>query len=208
MAWLGARRAKWLLVVFVVVVPFLRVLWSKLKLDPLANSLIGIGDLMAYGALAAIWHHRRPEAMLRFVAKSVVFGRFLAVLAVGGTAWMGLIVTVPLRMTVVGLAVAYLLLSLCFEGQTSPPGPLSETERGSFVFRILNLRWVAWVGTISYSLYLWQQPFLHKHSDSVEWWQQFPVNLVLAVVAAVGSFFLVEQPFLKLKGRLTWRHVS
>ena len=213
LASLGARRAKWLLVVFVVVVPFLRVLWYKLKLDPLANSLIGIGDLMAYGALAAIWHHRRPEAMLRFVAKSVVFGRFLAVLAVGGvlalrTAELWLIVTVPLGMTVVGLAVAYLLLSLCFEGQTSPPGPLSETERGSFVFRILNLRWVAWVGTISYSLYLWQQPFLHKHSDSAEWWQQFPVNLVLAIVAAVGSFYLVEQPFLKLKGRLTWRHVS
>ncbi len=202
LAWLGVRRARWLLVAFAVILPALRVLWYKLKLDPLANSLIGIGDLMAYGALAAIWHHRRPEAMLRIVGRYRSMGRMVAVIGIGGvlalrTAELWPIVTVPLGMTVVGLAVAYLLLSVCFVGRSE-----------SIVFRLLNLRWVAWVGTISYSLYLWQQPFLHKHSDSAEWWQQFPVNLGLAIVAAVGSFNLVERPFLKLKKRSMWRHVT
>ena len=196
LARLGVRRAKWLLIAFVVILPALRVAWYKWKLDPLANSLIGIGDLMAYGAIAAIWRHRRPEAMLRFVANRATLGRILAVMAVGGvlalrTAELWPIVTVPLGMTVVGLAVAYLLLSVSF-----------DAEQKSSPFRLLNIRLIAWVGTISYSLYLWQQPFLHKHSDSAEWWQQFPVNLGLAVVAAVGSFYLVERPFLKLKGRL------
>jgi len=195
LAWLGVRRAKWLLLVFVVVVPVLRVVWFKLKLDPLANSLLGIGDLMAYGALAAIWQFRQPEAMRRFVGRSRTIGRLIAVLTVGGvlafrTAEALPSVTVPLGMTAVGLAVAYLLLSVCF-----------EAERGSFVVRILNLRGIAWLGTISYSLYLWQQPFLHVHSDAAEWWQQFPVNLGLAVLAAIGSFYLIERPFLKLNSR-------
>jgi len=204
LTWLGVRRAKWWLIAYAVILPALRMLWYQWTLDPLAHSLIGIGDLMAYGALAAIWYHRRPEAMLRFVAKYRTLGRFLAIMALGvvlalRTSELWPIVTVPLGMSVVGSAVAYLLLSVCFEKHPSPPGPLAEAERGSLVFWILNLRGVAWVGTISYSLYLWQQPFLQKHSESAEWWQQFPVNLGHAIVAAVGSFYLVERPFLKLK---------
>ena len=106
-------------------------------------------------------------------------------------------------MTVVGLAVAYLLLSVCFEQETSPPGPLTEAERGSILFRLLNVSAIAWMGTISYSLYLWQQPFLLRQSDSAEWWQTFPVNLGCAVLAAGCSFYLVERPFLKLRGRVS-----
>ncbi len=208
LACFGVRRAKWLLLVFIVTVPILRVIWYKSKLDPMANSLLGIGDLMAYGSLAAIWHHRSPEVMLRVVGRYRTIGRLIAVIAVGAVLamrtaeWLP-IVTVPLGMTVVGLAVAYLLLSVCFEQETSPPGPHTEAERGSILFRRLNVSAIAWMGTISYSLYLWQQPFLLRQSDSAEWWQTFPMNLGCAVLAAVGSFYLVERPFLKLRGRVS-----
>ena len=194
LARLGVQRAKWLLVAFIAIVPGFRVLWYTLKLDPLANSLVGIGDLMAYGALAAIWHHREPERLATILRRHPARRRTLAALAVAAVLamrtaeWLPEIM-VPLGITAVGLAVAYLLLSVCF----GPPG---------IGVAALNLPVIASVGGLSYSLYLWQQPFLHKPTGAADWWQQFPTNLGLAVLAAVGSFALVERPLSKLKGRL------
>jgi len=57
---------------------------------------------------------------------------------------------------------------------------------------------MVWAGTISDSLYLWQQPFLNRN-DQVQWWTAFPQNLVLAFLFAAASYHLVEQPFLRLR---------
>ena len=61
------------------------------------------------------------------------------------------------------------------------------------------LNWVplVWVGSISYSLYLWQQPFLNRWSSAP--WAAFPLNLALAFLFAAASYYLVEQPFLNLR---------
>ncbi len=64
---------------------------------------------------------------------------------------------------------------------------------------ILNSAPLVWVGTISYSLYLWQQPFLNRWSSAP--WAAFPLNLALAVTCAAASYYLVEEPFLKLRER-------
>jgi peptidoglycan/LPS O-acetylase OafA/YrhL len=65
-------------------------------------------------------------------------------------------------------------------------------------WRWLNSSAMVWAGTISYSLYLWQQPFLNRN-DQVHWWTAFPQNLVLAFLFAAASYHLVEQPFLRLR---------
>lgn len=39
------------------------------------------------------------------------------------------------------------------------------THNDGPVGRELNRRWIVWIGTLSYSLYLWQQPFLHFHGE-------------------------------------------
>lgn len=62
---------------------------------------------------------------------------------------------------------------------------------------ILNLRPVAWVGVLSYSLYLWQQPFLNRAGSS--FMNTFPVNLAAALGAACLSYYFVERPCLKLR---------
>jgi peptidoglycan/LPS O-acetylase OafA/YrhL len=62
---------------------------------------------------------------------------------------------------------------------------------------ILNSAPLVWVGSISYSLYLWQQPFLNRWSSAP--WAAFPLNLALAVLFAAASYYLIEQPFLKLR---------
>ena len=66
--------------------------------------------------------------------------------------------------------------------------------------RFLNLPPMVFLGHLSYSLYLWQQPFLPAAPAWVG--QTFPVNIGLLFLAALASFYLIEQPFLRLKARV------
>jgi peptidoglycan/LPS O-acetylase OafA/YrhL len=56
---------------------------------------------------------------------------------------------------------------------------------------------------MSYSLYLWQQPFLNRTVPA--WPTAFPVNLLLAASVALLSYYLVERPFLALREKLESR---
>ena len=67
-------------------------------------------------------------------------------------------------------------------------------------FRISRERPLVWLGGLSYSLYLWQQPFLNRASPGPL--TQFPQNLVFAVACAILSYRLIEQPFLTLRVRV------
>jgi peptidoglycan/LPS O-acetylase OafA/YrhL len=66
--------------------------------------------------------------------------------------------------------------------------------------RLLNLKPIAFVGVLSYSLYLWQQLFLDRTSSA--WATAFPQNLAFAVAAALGSYLLLEKPMVALRHRL------
>jgi len=68
---------------------------------------------------------------------------------------------------------------------------------------ILDSRGFRFVGTISYSLYLWQQPFLNRHRAILL--AAFPVNITCAVVCALLSFTFIEAPLLRLRERLRAR---
>jgi len=64
---------------------------------------------------------------------------------------------------------------------------------------ILNHRWVAHIGVISYSLYLWQQLFLTRLNHTWTGW--FPLSLLCCFVAAELSWRLVERPALRMRAR-------
>jgi len=66
--------------------------------------------------------------------------------------------------------------------------------------RLLDSRPAVFVGVLSYSLYLWQQPFTDSRltGQSLPW----QVNAVCIFVAAGLSYALIERPFLRLKTRL------
>ncbi|HEY1922085.1 MAG TPA: acyltransferase [Tepidisphaeraceae bacterium] len=72
---------------------------------------------------------------------------------------------------------------------------------GGYLHRWLNTPALVGVGILSYSVYLWQQPFTGP--DAATWMDRWPQNVLLIFVAAAGSYFIVERPFLKLKARFS-----
>lgn len=193
LVWFGIRRAKLVLVGFIVVTPLCRILWYKLRLDPLGSSLLGVADLMAFGAVGAIWHHKRPEQLFKVLSFRPVLCRCAALSVTAGifALWInhsGAFFTVPMGMSMIGLSITYLVLSV-------------SLIPGGLIWRLLNAPIIVWVGGISYSMYIWNSVFLHKYTISAPWWQQFPANLALAMLAAVACHYFVERPFLSLKSR-------
>jgi len=70
-----------------------------------------------------------------------------------------------------------------------------------YVGRLLNARLIAYVGVLSYSIYIWQQPFLNRGSASL--FSSFPLNIAGAFPAALLSYYLIEQPMLRVRRRFT-----
>lgn len=68
------------------------------------------------------------------------------------------------------------------------------------VGKFLNAKPVVNIGILSYSLYLWQQPFTDPFGT--DRFCSFPINVVLLSLCAAGSYYLIERPFLTLKQRL------
>jgi peptidoglycan/LPS O-acetylase OafA/YrhL len=176
------RRRLWIVGALVIAGPPLRVLfWTLWGHRGLEHPFPVVMDALAAGcALAMIEPHlRRYQDVLR--------SRWFPIVP-------GLTVLLPLLQLasnrtyqVAGLSVLHLGIALSIQ----------HAVRAQY--RALQLGPVVWLGTISYSLYLWQQLFLNRASSA--WWTAFPLNLALALLCAAGSYYLVEQPFLALRER-------
>jgi peptidoglycan/LPS O-acetylase OafA/YrhL len=73
--------------------------------------------------------------------------------------------------------------------------------------RILELAAVAWLGRISYSLYLWQQLFLvwdDARAPRLGFLQSAPWAIILAFACATASYYWLEKPMINL-GRAVLR---
>ncbi len=78
------------------------------------------------------------------------------------------------------------------------------TRESGWMARALAWRPLVLLGLWSYSVYLWQQPFLHRN-DQVSWWTAFPVNLLATLLFAAASYYAVERPTLRLRERMETR---
>jgi peptidoglycan/LPS O-acetylase OafA/YrhL len=68
------------------------------------------------------------------------------------------------------------------------------SRRNRIAAAVLNWRPLMFVGVLSYSLYLWQQMFMSPYGKI-----SIYVRLAALFVMALGSYYLVEQPALKVR---------
>jgi peptidoglycan/LPS O-acetylase OafA/YrhL len=81
--------------------------------------------------------------------------------------------------------------------------------------RVLNQPAVAWVGRLSYSLYIWQTFFTHHLNVEVfgrdGWWANFPGSWVCILGVAMVSYYGIERPALRLRDvclrRMHWHEI-
>jgi peptidoglycan/LPS O-acetylase OafA/YrhL len=187
----GPRHALFGAAGFAIAVPFVRV--ATWFLVPDARATIGesfgtTADAIATGCLLAGCRARFSEhsGYVRFRRSRAFFAVVLVVLIcalVQRHTTFDALIGAPLMN--VGIA---LILDRCMAVPDDALG------------RALNRPWLAWFGTLSYSLYLWQQPFLNRHSTA--WQAHFPRNVPLAIGASIVSFYWVERPCLRLRERL------
>jgi peptidoglycan/LPS O-acetylase OafA/YrhL len=80
--------------------------------------------------------------------------------------------------------------------------------RRGVVFTVMNLRAAQHIGTLSYSLYIWQQLFLVPRIGTIAigalWHWPVLIRLLLLYLVAFCSFNFLERPLLKLRSR--FRH--
>ena len=166
---------------------------------PLYLTWFAVG--MAFASLSA-WTQatgRSPAALTAVAARPgvawlVAAGAFLALALVSPTLPAG---EYPIHHVMTGLVAALLVFPAAFP---RPGG-------GGMPALLLKARPVAWVGLVSYGIYLWSTPVIETlvHRGILANPRPFltltAATLALAIVAGAFSYYVVERPFLKLKLR-------
>jgi peptidoglycan/LPS O-acetylase OafA/YrhL len=184
-ALLSLRRTSMVAIAIIVLSPAIRVAtyFACPSLRGLTGSMLHThGDALMFGAiLALLWDSEKFQKAMDWC-----FARRLHVVAVvlllvdeevmfqlrGGFA-------LPIGMTLESACIAlFLVWAVRFP----------DTAAGKF----LNWKPLTFVGTISYSLYLWQQVCFRPGT-------RWPLSIGLAVLAALASYNLVERPFFRLR---------
>ena len=119
--------------------------------------------------------------------------------------------------TIIGMSVAVLLSNFSHYGQfapvTVPFRPLLTSigiallvgcaiVQRNWLHYILNTRGFVFFGTISYSLYLWQQLCLSNVPDWTSSLGGLPSRIALTIALAATSYYLLERPLGGLRHRL------
>jgi peptidoglycan/LPS O-acetylase OafA/YrhL len=190
----GTRRALFIAAATVLVVPIVRV--AEWELFRSAGYGVGhrfetIADAIAVGCVLACarpWLHRF-EPYMRLLRSPLFL--LVPVLALAGN----MMHDHPLIAFGVGITVMNVCLALCLDW--------CVTFHEGRIGRVLNAAPLVFVGWISYSLYLWQQPFLNRASQAAI--AQFPLNIILTIVAALVSYYVIERPSLQIRKRIESR---
>jgi peptidoglycan/LPS O-acetylase OafA/YrhL len=162
------------------------------QMNGIGETFFTTGDSIACGCLLALGRHHLVAipTYRRFIdspAYAVVIPLILGFAALGASAKFGWLV---------GSTAQNVLIALLIERAT-------RSDHG-WIPAILNWRPLVLLGLWSYSVYLWQQPMVNRSVQDSRL-TSFPVNLLAALVMASISYYLVEQPFLRLRQRLELR---
>jgi peptidoglycan/LPS O-acetylase OafA/YrhL len=86
-----------------------------------------------------------------------------------------------------GLTIINISIALCIDW--------SIENNQSKVGKLLNSKPLIFIGAMSYSLYLWQQPF-SKYTEGLIW-TYYPTNIILMILFSLFSYYVIEKKFLQ-----------
>ena len=167
--------------------------WVVRLLGPF--SIARYADSLAIGSLAAFIYRAHGERLQRFASRIVLTAAltiFVVVTAIDSSLPAAAAALTP---TVQALAVACAIW-------------VTIERRSGGLYWFLNTSLIAWIGTLSYSLYVWQQLFLSHFAgprlsafpvyDWRIWW-------LAAIACACTSYYAVERPILRVRDKLRAR---
>jgi len=181
--WPGVLR-KWgrhrvrIVVGAIVAAPVFRVLCHLAGLRGRTDEAFPVvADILAIGCLLALFSKRLPTIRAGWAALMLIPVLLVPV-------YMG---ALRFHTTAVLLLVLWPLLHFSIAGLL-----LYVVQRP---FRILNVQPMVWLGQLSYGLYLWQQLFAFGERPRPWYFPLFAVGL------AAASYYLLEQPMIRLRER-------
>jgi peptidoglycan/LPS O-acetylase OafA/YrhL len=187
---LGVRRALWLAGAYLALAPFGRFVgWSFPALqEGMGHTFFTVADTIAAGCVLAgvtdkLWKSPRYRALLS--------SRWFVLLPAAMIA-SGVFDNRPRIAFSIGAILVSVGAALCVDRCLRLPDALAT--------RILAWTPIVAIGRASYSIYLWQQPFLNRTSAGAA--THFPVNLLAVAAVATLSFFLIEQPAMSARAAL------
>ncbi len=182
-------------VALVITAPIFRLIFYVIKQGSLLSfSFFSNMDCLMIGCLVAYIYFKEykiigllnnlPQGLVRLVALGLVFfSSLIQHLLLFG------FFTVPFNKTVQSIAVGILIVSYSLQ----PKG---------WSYNFLNLKFITYIGVLSYSIYLWQQPllvssgFYGKENPIVI---IFPYSIFIIAIVSILSYELLEKYFFKLK---------
>jgi peptidoglycan/LPS O-acetylase OafA/YrhL len=193
--WLAGRRiAERAALGTIVLAPLIRlamVTYFHTSDAALTKHFEAVADTLAIGCLLAMYYDRLGEMdWYKKFQSSWTFWAIALGTMLGGNL---LFVVKPVLFYVAGQSLANLGTVLCIDWA------IRNYDKGVAV--LLNTRPMVYIGTISYSLYLYQNAFLNPDWDS--WYSRLPQNLAFIAIAAMLSYYCVERPFQSLKQRFS-----
>jgi peptidoglycan/LPS O-acetylase OafA/YrhL len=186
----GRRKAVWILLAVLFISPIIRIIDFQLfhEQDPIwiYKGFHSNVDTLAIGCLLALQYqylHSRRWYLQILNSKLMIFAPFLAIVASAQ-------VDHPKLYLGFSFTVCNVLIALCIDWavthyQNNPVG------------NILNSSPFVWAGMLSYSIYLWQQPFFNY--DEPAWFTLFPYNFIGIGVCSIFSYYIVEKTSLQLR---------
>jgi peptidoglycan/LPS O-acetylase OafA/YrhL len=193
----GVKRGLHAAAAFVLLGPVIRLADFYLMKSPEWRAMEGesfwtIGDSIAIGCVLAMMRPRlaAQATWMRFQQSPL----FWSVPVIGVLAYYA-----SERYALPGLAVGQTVTIVCVAACIDWAIRFPDGKVGA----VLNWRPLVFIGTLSYSLYLWQQPFLNRRFDAD--YTAFPQNIILAVAVALASYYLIEKPFLSARERIERR---
>jgi len=166
-----------ILISVLVAAPVFRVLMYALRVPRAGGDVFPLsGDAIAIGCLLAIFAPRIGEISRPLAA--------ICSLAM---------ITIPVFPATSALRTTLLYFVLRPVFYLSIAAVILHVVRNPY--RALNAAPVMWLGRISYSLYLWQQPFCANPKLQSGW------LVIGAILCACLSYYVVEQPVLRLRER-------